>query len=176
MSEKERNPKGKKSEGKQPLKRAMTMATVVASLGVSLGVNVGDLLALDLSATDPYGDLSQISTGQGDLMVQVKLMTEQQSSLFTQVNGLLATRSMYPLSKFTVLKSTVFNLANQIKLSQATERNLTSRISTDNASITTKINSLHSREIFLMNQIRTLEANQIKLMNLLQYIAVDQYK
>lgn len=174
MGEKERDTKGKKSEGKKPLKRAMTMASVVASLGVSLGVNVGDLLALDLSATDPCGDLTQISMGQNDLTSQAKRLSDQQRNLITQVQPLLGTT--IPLSQFTVLQSNMYNLLDQIKRSHLTEGNLRYRISTDNAGITTRINYLQSRENDLANLIRTLEASQLKLINLLGNIRVDQNK
>ena len=165
MGEKEQNTKGKKSEDKKPLKRAMTVASVVASLGVSLGVNVGDLLALDLSATDPCGDLTQISMGQYDLTSQAKMLLEQQRNLITQVQGLVG--NPVPLSKFTVLQSNTYNLLDQIKRSSGTAYNLQSRISTDNASIAANINNLQLRENNLAYQLRTLEENQKKLINLL---------
>lgn len=166
----------KNKTGKKPIRNALKMATVVASLGASLGVNVDTLLAADLSATDPCGDLTQISMSQGELVTQVKKLIDQQNTLISQLRQYTQYGTIVPLSNVTVMKNTSYDLVNQFKLSNLTDTNLMGRFTTDQNNITSRIVNVQSRQNELMNLFKMFQENQTTMLNLLNNLKVDQTK
>lgn len=162
--------------GRKPIQKAIKAATVIASLGASLGVNISALLASDLSATDPCGDLTQIQLSQGELMSQVKRLTEEQNRLLLQLKAYAASGRIVPLSQVTAIRSTSNNLASQIKSSNEQDAKLKQRLVTDKTAINSKVAGIESRESILVNQLKMFQANQATLYNLLDNLKVDQTK
>lgn len=171
------------SEAKGPngasMGKAMKMATVVATLGASLGVNVGELLA-----TDPYVDpcLNVKETGvlQGNLVSQVKLLKEQQTQLFNEINTIKSQSYPYPLSKFTVLKARVYTLSDQIKQAIDKDGKVKSQILIDETVLQGLMNrakSIETRESTEVSpQVKALDEAEARQRLLLDQIKVDQTK
>jgi hypothetical protein len=165
-----------KKPGEKPLRNALKMATVVASLGASLGVNVDSLLAADLSATDPCGDLTQISISEGEIMTQGKILLDQQNSLLYQLRQYVANGTVVPLSKVTAIRDNSNNLASQFKLNNDKDYPLRVRFNTDQANISARITAVQNRQSTLTTQLRTFQENQAALINLLNSLKIDQAK
>lgn len=160
----------------KPIRNALKVATVIASLGASLGVNVDSLLAADLSATDPCGDLTQISMSQGELMSQCKLLLDQQNVLLNQLKQYVANGTVVPLSKVTAIRNNSNNLASQVKMTNEKNNALMLRFNTDKTTITTMVGSVQNRQTILVNQLKMSQQNQAALVNLFNSLKVDQAK
>lgn len=169
----EKGPKG------PSIGKAMKIATVVATLGASLGVNVGELLA-----TDPYVDpcLNVKETGdlQANLVVQMKLLKEQQTLLFNEINTIKSQSAPYPLSKFTVLRARVYTLSDQIKQAAMNDGKVKSQVLIDETVLQGLMNrakSIEARESSEISpQVKALDEAEARQRLLLEQIKVDQTK